>query len=86
MLDFAHSIMQPADKKDSEFEKPKFKLFSEDNSGLPKWVEMKCNSLVYLKQVMKNTKHAKDKKKHPRSHQKIASNTPVINKILNFYA
>jgi ribosomal protein L39E len=32
---------------------------SEQNPSLPRWVEMKCNSLVYLKQIMKYNRKKK---------------------------
>lgn len=34
---------------------------SQNSHGMSKWVEMKCNSLVYLKQVMKHNRNKKMK-------------------------
>mgnify|MGYP006298676033 CR=1 FL=1 len=36
-----------------------FERNSVQNPGIPKWVEMKCNSLVYLKQIMKQNRKKK---------------------------
>lgn len=51
-------------------------LVLDSNSQLPRWVEMKCNSLVYLKQVMKFKRKKKvvqmhvESEKEPKSMEK----------------
>mmetsp|Transcript_18561 Transcript_18561/g.21326 ORF Transcript_18561/g.21326 Transcript_18561/m.21326 type:complete len:145 (+) Transcript_18561:92-526(+) len=44
------------------FSKQSFSKSGAASTNLPKWVEMKCNALVYLKQIMKYNR--KNKKQH----------------------
>lgn len=43
---------------------------TEQNPSMPKWVEMKCNALVYLKQVMKFNRKKKMSQLKPNEEEK----------------